>query len=104
VELAACPGRADILPAELLAALCSFCVAAIYLSLAYSGVLLCLIAFITFADNVRLAERRMRIEMVLPALPTGGMETMVAALTGARAPRPRVGVTCLEALGPLPSS
>lgn len=41
---------------ELLAALCSFCVAAIYLSLAYSGVLLCLIAFITFADNIRQAE------------------------------------------------
>jgi len=40
-----------------------------------------LIAFITFADNIRQAEERMRIEMVLPALRQGGMETMVAALT-----------------------
>ena len=44
----------------------------------------------------------MRIEMVLPALPTGGMETMVAALTRGLVHRGHeVGVTCLEALGPI---
>lgn len=41
---------------ELLAALCTFCVAAIYLSLAYSGMLICLLGLITLASNAAAAE------------------------------------------------
>jgi len=41
---------------ELLAALCTFCVAAIYLSLAYSGILVCLLGLITVATNTAEAE------------------------------------------------
>jgi len=59
---------------ELLAALCSFCVAAIYLSSAYSGRALVLDCVHHLRRQHPAGGERMRIEMVLPALPTGGME------------------------------
>jgi len=86
------PGPRRLLPAELLAALCSFWRRGDLSVLAYSGVLLCLIAFIL---RRHVGSEKHENRDGAPRAPDGGMERC-AALSGARAPRPRVRRDLLE--------